>query len=84
MCVGPGAASYELKKRMGWQLVPWYTITDDFDADFDVDQWHGHNAFYRDDDDRIYVGAWTRLVLRRATDSEVVVLEPGDWFDIPE
>lgn len=24
-----------------------------------------------DDDDRIYVGAWTRLVLRRATDSEV-------------
>ena len=43
-----------LKERMGWQLIPWYTITDDFDADFDVDQWHGHNAFYRDDDDRIY------------------------------
>jgi len=43
-----------LKERMGWQLIPWYTITDDFDADFDVDQWHGHNAFYRDDDDRVY------------------------------
>src|SRR5947199_8254079 len=43
-----------LKERMGWQLIPWYTLTDDFDADFDVDQWHGHNAFYRDDDDRVY------------------------------
>ena len=39
-----------LKERMGWEHIPWYTITDDFDADFDVDQWHGHNAFYRDGD----------------------------------
>ena len=37
------------KARMGWEHIPWYTITDDFDADFDVDQWHGHNAFYRED-----------------------------------
>ena len=36
-----------LKKRMGWRM-PWYTITDSFDADFDVNQWHGHNAFIRD------------------------------------
>jgi predicted dithiol-disulfide oxidoreductase (DUF899 family) len=43
-----------LKERMGWQLIPWYTITDDFDADFDVDEWHGHNAFYRDEGDRVY------------------------------
>jgi predicted dithiol-disulfide oxidoreductase (DUF899 family) len=43
-----------LKQRMGWQPIPWYTITDDFDADFDVDQWHGTNAFYRDGDDRVY------------------------------
>ena len=50
----PQAEIQSLKERMGWQLIPWYTITDDFDADFDVDQWHGHNAFYRDDDDRIY------------------------------
>ena len=42
-----------LKERMGWQLIPWYTITDDFDRDFGVDQWHGHNAFIRDGD-RIY------------------------------
>src|SRR5215212_1239566 len=50
----PQAEIQGLKERMGWQRIPWYTITDDFDADFDVDQWHGHNAFYRDDDDRVY------------------------------
>ena len=37
------------KARMGWE-IPWYTITDDFDKDFGVDQWHGHNAFVRDGD----------------------------------
>jgi predicted dithiol-disulfide oxidoreductase (DUF899 family) len=37
-----------LQERMGWQHIPWYTITDDFDKDFDVDQLHGHNAFIRD------------------------------------
>ncbi|HLM08096.1 MAG TPA: DUF899 domain-containing protein [Thermoleophilaceae bacterium] len=41
------------KSRMGWTM-PWYTITDDFDKDFGVDEWHGTNAFYRDDDDRIF------------------------------
>jgi predicted dithiol-disulfide oxidoreductase (DUF899 family) len=49
----PQAEIQSLKERMGWQLIPWYTITDTFDADFGVDQWHGHNAFHRDDDDRI-------------------------------
>ena len=33
---------------MGWQKIPWYTITDDFDADFGVDEWHGTNAFIRE------------------------------------
>src|SRR5215210_2012814 len=37
-----------LKARMGWE-IPWYTVTDGFDADFDrdfgVDEWHGTNAF---------------------------------------
>ena len=37
------------RARMGWQ-VPWYTLTDDFDADFGVDEWHGTNAFFRDGD----------------------------------
>jgi predicted dithiol-disulfide oxidoreductase (DUF899 family) len=36
-----------LKARMGWE-IPWYTITDSFDADFGVDLWHGHNAFIRE------------------------------------
>ena len=39
-----------LKARMGWQQIPWYTMTDDFDKDFDVDEWHGTNAFIRDGD----------------------------------
>jgi predicted dithiol-disulfide oxidoreductase (DUF899 family) len=36
------------KARMGWELIPWYTITDDFDKDFGVEEWHGTNAFVRD------------------------------------
>lgn len=36
-----------LKERMGWEM-PWYTITDSFDKDFGVDEWHGHNVFFRD------------------------------------
>ncbi len=32
---------------MGWEM-PWYTITDSFDKDFGVDEWHGHNVFFRD------------------------------------
>jgi predicted dithiol-disulfide oxidoreductase (DUF899 family) len=39
-----------LQQRMGWEHIPWYTITDDWDKDFGVDQWHGHNAFIRDGD----------------------------------
>jgi predicted dithiol-disulfide oxidoreductase (DUF899 family) len=39
-----------LKARMGWQFIPWYTITDDFDKHFGVDEWHGTNAFIRDGD----------------------------------
>jgi predicted dithiol-disulfide oxidoreductase (DUF899 family) len=42
-----------LTQRHGWELIPWYTITDDFDKDFDVDEWHGTNAFLRHDG-RIY------------------------------
>jgi predicted dithiol-disulfide oxidoreductase (DUF899 family) len=39
-----------LKKRMGWD-IPWYTMTDGFDADFDVDEWHGTNAFLKEGGD---------------------------------
>src|SRR5437870_6267311 len=43
----PQADIARLKARMRWEM-PWYTITDSFDVDFGVDQWHGHNAFIRD------------------------------------
>src|SRR5213082_680256 len=43
----PQADIARLKTRMGWTL-PWYTMTDDFDADFGVDLWHGTNVFFRD------------------------------------
>jgi predicted dithiol-disulfide oxidoreductase (DUF899 family) len=46
----PQAEIQDLKERMGWELIPWYTLTDDFDADFGVDEWHGTNAFIRDRD----------------------------------
>ena len=36
------------KARMGWEQIPWYTLTDDFDADFGVGEWHGTNAFLRE------------------------------------
>jgi predicted dithiol-disulfide oxidoreductase (DUF899 family) len=39
-----------IKARMGWESIPWVTITDDFDKDHDVDEWHGTNAFIRDGD----------------------------------
>jgi predicted dithiol-disulfide oxidoreductase (DUF899 family) len=43
----PQADIQRLKARMGWER-PWYTITDDFDKDFGVDEWHGTNAFIRE------------------------------------
>jgi predicted dithiol-disulfide oxidoreductase (DUF899 family) len=46
----PQADIARLKNRMGWQHIPWATITDSFDADFDVGEWHGTNVFYRDGD----------------------------------
>jgi predicted dithiol-disulfide oxidoreductase (DUF899 family) len=38
-----------LKARFGWD-IPWYSLTDEFDADFGVGEWHGTNAFLRDGD----------------------------------
>ena len=45
----PQADIERVKARMGWAM-PWYTMTDDFDIDFGVDEWHGTNAFIRDGD----------------------------------
>jgi predicted dithiol-disulfide oxidoreductase (DUF899 family) len=51
---GSQADIQRIKKKMGWGHIPWVTITDDFDRDFGVDEWHGTNAFIRDDDDNVY------------------------------
>lgn len=45
----PQADIARLKAKMGWSM-PWYTITDGFDKDFGVDEWHGTNVFFRDGD----------------------------------
>jgi predicted dithiol-disulfide oxidoreductase (DUF899 family) len=45
----PQADIERLKKRMDWTM-PWYTVTDSFDSDFGVGEWHGTNAFIRDGD----------------------------------
>jgi predicted dithiol-disulfide oxidoreductase (DUF899 family) len=49
----PQADIARLKSRIGWEHIPWYTFTDDFDKDFGCDEWHGHNAFIREGD-RVY------------------------------
>ena len=50
---GSQADIARIKARMGWDN-PWYTMIPGpegvFDVDFDVDQWHGTNAFIRDGD----------------------------------
>ena len=46
----PQDAIHDWKARMGWEQIPWYTLTDDFDKDLGVDEWHGTNAFLRDGD----------------------------------
>jgi predicted dithiol-disulfide oxidoreductase (DUF899 family) len=78
-----------LKEHHGWELLPWYTITDDWDKDFGVGEWHGHNVFIRQDG-RIfrtyYVGGrgsegigttWSHLDLTPLGRQE-------EWEDSPE
>ena len=50
----PQADLERWRARMGWTHIPWYTLTDDFDWDLGVGEWHGTNAFIRDDDGRIF------------------------------
>jgi predicted dithiol-disulfide oxidoreductase (DUF899 family) len=84
----PQAEIERLKARMGWD-TPWYTLTDDFDADFGVDEWHGTNAFLRDDDgifrtyfinsrgDEAMGSTWTYLDITALGRQE-------EWEDSPE
>jgi predicted dithiol-disulfide oxidoreductase (DUF899 family) len=78
-----------LKARMGWEHICWYTITDNFDVDFGVDEWHGHNAFIRDGNrifrtyfvnnrgDEQMGGTWNYLDITALGRQEV-------WEDSPE
>ena len=43
----PQADIRRVKARMGWTM-PWFTMLDDFDRDFGVDEWLGTNAFILD------------------------------------
>jgi predicted dithiol-disulfide oxidoreductase (DUF899 family) len=87
---GAGQADIaRLKARMGWEHIPWFTITDDFDADFGVDEWHGTNVFIRDGDQifRTYFvnnrgdeqmgGTWNYLDITALGRQE-------EWEDSPE
>src|SRR5688572_5300583 len=85
---GPQADIAPMTSRMGWTM-PWYTITDDFDVDFGVDEWHGTNAFIRDGDrvfrtyfinnrgDEALGGTWSYLDLTALGRQE-------EWEDSPE
>ena len=77
-----------VKARMGWAM-PWYSLTDGFDADFGVDEWHGTNAFIRDGDrvyrtyfvnnrgDEMMGGTWSYLDITALGRQET-------WEDSPE
>ncbi len=68
----PQADIERVKARMGWEM-PWYTMTDDFDADFGVDEWHGTNAFIRDAD-RVFRTYFINEPRRRS---------PGEHVELP-
>jgi len=86
---GPQAEIRRLKARMGWEDIPWVTITDSFDSDFDVPEWHGTNAFIRDGDrvfrtyfinnrgDEAMGGTWSYLDITALGRQE-------EWEDSPQ
>jgi predicted dithiol-disulfide oxidoreductase (DUF899 family) len=77
-----------VKTRMGWD-IPWFTMTDHFDADHGVDEWHGTNAFIREGDrvfrtyfinnrgDEAMGSTWSYLDLTALGRQE-------EWEDAPE
>ncbi len=77
-----------VKARMDWTM-PWYTLTDGFDVDHGVDEWHGTNAFLRDGDrvvrtyfvnnrgDEVMGSTWSYLDLTALGRQE-------EWEDSPE
>ena len=87
--LAPQADIHGLKARMRWEHIPWYTTTDDFVADFGVDEWHGTNAFIRDGDrifrtyftngrgDEVTANTWSYLDLTALGRQE-------EWEDSPQ
>ncbi|MEV5575155.1 DUF899 domain-containing protein [Spirillospora sp. NPDC052269] len=85
---GPQAEIARMKDRMGWTM-PWVTMTDDFDVDHGVDEWHGTNAFIREGDtvyrtyfvngrgDESMGGTWAYLDITALGRQE-------NWEDSPE
>ncbi len=85
----PQAEIQGLKDRMGWGHIPWYTLTEDFDADMGVDEWHGTNFFIRDGDrifrtyftsgrgDEVMASTWTYL-------DHTALGRQEEWEDSPE
>ena len=85
----PQAEIERVKARMGWERIPWYTLTDGFDADHGVAEWHGTNAFIRDGDrifrtylvdgrgDEAMGGTWAYLDITALGRQE-------EWEDSPE
>ncbi|MEV4126442.1 DUF899 domain-containing protein [Nocardia sp. NPDC049707] len=79
----------QVKARMGWSGIPWYTMTDEFDVDFGVDEWHGTNAFIREGDqvyrtyfinrrgDEYFGNTWSYLDMTALGRQE-------NWEDSPE
>ncbi|AGB23750.1 hypothetical protein Mycsm_03452 [Mycobacterium sp. JS623] len=81
-----------MKAKMGWQHIPWYTMTDDFAKDFGVDEWHGTTAFIRWNDgagdrvfktyfingrgDEVFVNTWNLLDMTALGRQE-------EWEDSP-
>ena len=66
------------KTGMGWEQIPWYTITDEFDADFGVDEWHGTNAFFVNNrGDEALGSTWSYLDLTAIGRQE-------EWEDSPD
>jgi predicted dithiol-disulfide oxidoreductase (DUF899 family) len=85
----PQADIQGLKERHGWEHIPWYELTDDFDEDFDVGEWHGHNVFIRDGD-QIYRTYFTDARGDEALGTTLSFLDLSplgrqeEWEDSPE
>jgi len=85
---GSQADIEKLKARMGWTM-PWFTVTDGFDADFGVDEWHGTNAFIRDGD-RVFRTSFVNVRGDEAMGSTWSYLDmtalgrQEEWEDSPE